>query len=169
MNIDDKNKLKKKKQVKFICPLVVVDDIKKARYLYESILEQTVKMDFGENVTFEGDFAIHQRDHFKSLIGIKDIVKKSNSFELYFEHDDLSEIVSKIKELDLEFIHEIEEQPWKQQVVRFYDHDKNIIEIGERMEHVAYRLSQQNYSFDDICKITYLGKEAVENAIKEYS
>ena len=155
--------------MKFICPLVVVDDIKNSRYLYERILAQTVKMDYGENITFEGDFAIHQRDHFESLIGKKDIIKKSNSFELYFEHDDLPDIINKIKELDLELVHEIIEQPWKQRVFRFYDYDKNMIEIAERMEHVAYRLSQQNYSHDDICKITYLDKESVEKAIKEYS
>ncbi|HOF02251.1 MAG TPA: glyoxalase/bleomycin resistance/dioxygenase family protein [Spirochaetota bacterium] len=155
--------------MKFICPLVVVDNIKKSRYLYESVLGQTVKMDFGENVTFEGDFAIHQREHFQSLIDKRDIIKKSNSFELYFEHDDLADIVNKIKNLNLEFVHEIVEQPWKQQVIRFYDFDKNMIEIGERLEHVAYRLFQQNHSLDEICKITYLDKETVEKAINEYS
>ena len=152
-----------------MCPLIVVEDIKKSRHLYENILEQTVKMDFGENITFEGDFAIHQRDHFQTLIGNKDVIKKSNSFELYFEHDELSEIVKKIKELGLEFVHEIVEQPWKQLVVRFYDYDKNIIEVGERLEHTAYRLFKQNYSYEDICKITYLCIEAVMKAIKDYS
>jgi len=155
--------------MKFICPLVVVDDIEKSRHFYESILGQTVKMDFGENVTFKGDFVIHQRDHFQSLINKREIIQKSNSFELYFEHDDLPDIVNKIKELNLEFVHEIVEQPWKQQVLRFYDYDKNMIEIGERMEHVAYRLSQKNYSLEEICKITYLDKETVDKAIKEYS
>ena len=155
--------------MKYICPLIVVDDIKKSRHFYESVLGQKVKMDFGENVTFKGDFAIHQKDHFQSLINQTEIVKKSNNFELYFEHDELAEIVTKIKELDLEFVHEIVEQPWKQQVVRFYDYDKNMIEIGERLEHVAFRLSQQNYSIEDICRITYLDKKSVEEAIEEYS
>ena len=154
--------------MKFICPLIVVDDIKKSRHLYEVILGQTVKMDFGENVTFEGDFAIHQRAHFQKLIN-KDVIKMSNSFELYFEHDNLHEIIKKIKELDLEFVHEISEQPWKQLVVRFYDYDKNIIEIGESILHVAYRLSLQKYSIEDICKITYLDIDTVQQAIKEYS
>ena len=155
--------------MKFICPLVVVKDIEKSRYFYETILEQTVKLDFGENVTFEGDFAIHDYDHFQSLIGNMDIIGKSNSFELYFEHDDLPGMVKKIKTLGLEFVHEIKEQPWKQQVIRFYDFDKNLIEIGERLEHVAYRLSQQNYSIEDICRFTYLDKESAEKAIREYT
>ena len=155
--------------MKFICPLIVVEDIQKSREFYENVLEQTVKADFGENVTFAGDFSIHQKEHFQSLIRGNPIIPKSNSFELYFEHDDLSSIVKKIKVLGLEFIHEIVEQPWKQQVIRFYDYDKNMIEIGERLEHTAFRLSKQDYSIEDICKITYLNKEAVEEAIKEYS
>lgn len=155
--------------MKFICPLIVVKDIKRSRHFYEKVLGQRVKIDFGENVTFVGDFAIHQKDHFQFLINNVEIKEKSNNFELYFEHDELSDVVQKIKELDLEFVHEIIEQPWKQQVIRFYDYDKNLIEIGERLEHVAFRLSKQNYSNDEISKITYLDNESVENAIKEYS
>ncbi|MBN1185450.1 MAG: VOC family protein [Bacteroidales bacterium] len=152
-----------------MCPLIVVSDIKRSREFYENVLTQTVKVDFGENVTFVGDFAIHQKKHFESLINNAEIKEKSNNFELYFEHEDLDNIVSKIKKLGLEFVHEVVEQPWKQQVVRFYDYDKNMIEIGERMEHVAFRLSKQNYSLEEICKITYLNEESVKNAIKEYS
>jgi len=155
--------------MKFICSLVVVDDIERARDFYERILNQTVVTDFGENIGFEGGFAIHQKDHYKNLIMNNPILHRSNNFELYFEHDLLDEIVIRLKNEKIEFIHEIVEQPWKQKVIRFYDHDKNIIEIGERLEHVAYRLFTENYSIDDISKITYLSKVTIENAIKEYS
>ena len=155
--------------MKYMCPLIVVSDVKRSREFYEKILKQTVKYDFGENVTFAGDFAIHEKAHFESLINNAEIKEKSNNFELYFEHDDLEEMVVRIKESGLEFVHEIVEQPWKQQVLRFYDYDKNMIEVGERLEHTAYRLSKQNYSIEDICRITYLEKEIVENAIDEYS
>jgi len=108
--------------MKFICPLVVVEDVQKSRFLYEHILGQTVKMDFGENITFHGDFAIHQKNHFKTLINNSPISIKSNNFELYFEDDDLETIVNKLKDNGFEFLHEIVEQPWKQKVVRFYDY-----------------------------------------------
>ncbi len=135
--------------------MVVVGNIDKSRYLYESILGQAVKSDHGENVVFHGDFAIHQKSHFKHLINAP-IASRSNSFELYFETDDLTVIVNKLKGSDIEFIHEIKEQPWRQQVTRFYDYDYNIIEIGEKLEHVAYRLFLENTSIDRICEITYL-------------
>ncbi len=45
--------------MKFICSLIVVEDVQKSKFLYEQILGQIVKMDFGENITFNGDFVIH--------------------------------------------------------------------------------------------------------------
>ncbi len=155
--------------MKYICALIVVEDIKKSRYLYENILGQTVKADFGENITFHGDFSIHQKKHFKDLINNLPISIKSNNSELYFEDDDLENIVDRLKDSGIEFVHEIIEQPWKQKVIRFYDYDKNMIEIGERLEHVAYRLSTQKYSIEEICKITYLTENVVLKSIREYS
>ena len=37
---------------------------------------------------------------------------------------------------------------------RFYDPDKNIIEVGESMEHLVLRLYRQNHSSDEIAKMT---------------
>lgn len=155
--------------MKFKCSLVVVDDITRARDFYERVLGQTVTADFGENIAFAGGFAIHKKEHFQNLIMNKPVQNGSNSFELYFEYDNIEEIVIKLKNENLEFIHELTEQPWKQRVVRLYDHDKNIIEIGESLEHVAYRLFRENRSIDEIVKITYLPIESVQKAIKEYS
>ncbi len=155
--------------MKFVCSLVVVEDVKKSRYLYETVLGQSVKTDYGENVTFHGDFAIHQKSHFRELINQLPVYSKSNSFELYFETDDIEETVDRVKEADVTFIHGLVEQPWRQRVVRFYDYDYNIIEIGERMEHVAFRLSKEGLSMDDIAKITYLPEEVIKKAISDYS
>ncbi len=124
--------------MKYICPLIVVEDVNRSRFLYEEILKQKVKADHGENVVFEGDFAIHQKTHFQSLINNYPIQRYSNHFELYFEEENLEEIESTLKEHHFEFIHPIEEQPWKQRVLRFYDYDKNIIEIGEPVKPIFH-------------------------------
>jgi len=149
--------------------LIVVEDIERSRQFFEEVLNQKVKSDYGENVTFVGDFSIHQKAHFRSLIQDRHITQRSNSSELYFEHDDLPSIVTRLKGLGLELLHEIVEQPWKQQVVRFYDYDKNLIEIGESLEHVAFRLAKQEYLIEEICRITYLDPQAVKQAIQKYS
>ena len=136
-----------------------------SRNFYENILEQTVVSDYGRNVSFEG-FAIHLRPHFKMLIDNKEVAAGGNNFELYFEYDDVEQICEKLKAENVEFVHELREQPWKQLVVRFYDPDKNIVEIGESMEHLVFRLYQQNYSADEISKKTGLDKAFIEKTIK---
>ncbi|KAA3659956.1 MAG: glyoxalase/bleomycin resistance/dioxygenase family protein [Chloroflexi bacterium] len=153
--------------MEYKCALLVVDNVEKSRFLYEKILGQEIEVDFGENVAFLGGFAIHQKSHFEQLIAGHPVTQKSNNHELYFEDDQLEIIVETLKEHDFSFLHEIIEQPWRQRVVRFYDYDDHIIEIGERMEHVAYRLYKEGKSIEEICRVTYLPEEIVKNAIKE--
>lgn len=155
--------------MKYVCSLITVKDIQKSRYLYETILKQKVKSDYGENVAFYGDFAIHQAEHFKGLIDGKKITEKSNSFELYFEDDDIESLEKIIAENHLETVHIMREQPWRQKVLRFYDYDGNIIEVGETLEHVAYTLYLENKTVAEISRITYLGADAIEEAINKYS
>jgi catechol 2,3-dioxygenase-like lactoylglutathione lyase family enzyme len=154
----------KEQKVKFVSPLITVTDMKKSLNFYENILGQKVESNFGENISF-GSFAIHLRSHFKILIDNKDIIAGGNNFELYFEYDNVEQIAEKLKIEKVEFVHELREQPWKQLVMRFYDPDKNIIEIGESMEHLIFRLHQQNHSIDEIAKMTGLDKEFIEKTV----
>lgn len=153
----------------FICSLIVVEDVKKSRELYETLLSQKVITDFGENVAFEGGFAIHQKAHFAALIDSKIIARKSNNFELYFEDDDLERIQERLKKSGFDFVHEIREQPWKQKVMRFYDYDGHIVEIGEKLGHVAFRLFKDGVSKEEIAKVTYLSPAMIDAAIEHYS
>lgn len=153
--------------MKFMASLIVVDDVKKSRELYEGVLEQKVVADYGENITFEGGYAIHEREHFEALINKKS-TKMSNSFEIYFEHNDLEPVESKLKELGIEFVHGIIEQPWRQRCMRFYDFDKNLIEIGEGLDYTAYRLDKEGMSLEDIAKTVYMGIEGVKESILKY-
>jgi len=100
------------------------------------------------------------------LINNKDIIVGANNVELYFECDNIEQIVEKLKIEQVEFVHELQEQPWKQLVVRFYDPDKNIIEIGESMEHLIFRLYKKNHSTDEIVKMTGLNKEFIDKILQ---
>jgi len=64
-------------------------------------------------------------------------------------------------------IHKIETQPWTQRVVRFYDPDDNIIEIGENMEFVVKRLKKQNYSDEEISNKTYFPIETIKKMLEQ--
>ncbi len=155
--------------MKFVCPLVLVEDISRSQEFYEKTLKQKVKYDFGENVCFEGDFAIHSRSHFEKVAKMKDsgnIVEGSNRFELYFETERIDEIHNELNRIKVEFLHEVEEQPWGQRVLRFYDPDRHIVEIGETMEAVVIRLYKQGHSMNAIIKKTGMPLEFVDTAIQ---
>lgn len=154
--------------MKFICSLITVEDIKLSRNFYENILNQKVKYDFGENVTFEGDFSIHQQKHFSQLIDNKIIHRESNNFELYFEYNNIEEIEQKLINYNVEFIHKKREQPWRQRVIRFYDPDRHIIEVGESMEFLAFRLSKENKSTEEIASTISMSVDFVKSAIQKH-
>jgi predicted enzyme related to lactoylglutathione lyase len=140
--------------MKFVCTLITVEDIDRSRNLYEGVLKQKIKSNYGENIIFTSGFAIHDKKHYQLLIENRKINNESNSFELYFEEDDIESIQNKIIDMGLEIIHMVKEQPWRQKAFRFYDYDNNIIEIGESLEHLVYRLSLENEPIENISRIT---------------
>ena len=154
--------------MKYICPLITVTDIKRSRDFYEGILSQKVKYDLGQNVTFQGDFAIHLQSHFSQLIDNKPIQSGGNNFELYFEYDNIDEIVGRLRNNRVAFVHDAREQPWRQKVVRIYDPDMNIIEIGESLEYLSYRLSNDGLSDDQISASVGIPVEFVKSSIDKY-
>lgn len=157
-----------KKFMKFICPLITVANIEASREFYTKILEQKIKYDFGENVTFEGDFAIHLDRHFSALIDNKPIVQGRNNFELYFETDNLDQLAEKLASHNVALVHPLREQPWQQKVIRFYDPDGHIIEVGESMEFLCYRLSEKGLNTIEISSLTSLPIDFIEQALTAF-
>lgn len=135
---------------KYICPLLLVADMQRARHFYETILEQKVIFDFGENITFEGRFSLHLNSHFRKLIDGKTIQWGGNNFEIYFEYDDVEAFCQKLEGFGVQLVHPLREQPWRQMVVRFYDPDQHIIEVGESMEHLCVRLWHEGLNEEEI-------------------
>ena len=154
--------------MKFICPLIAVEDIQRSRRFYEEVLGQRVKYDFGENVTFEGDFAIHLCSHFQQLLGGRPVKPGGNGYELYFEDDKVDELSLKLKEYGVNFVHEVREQPWRQKVVRFYDPDGHIVEVGESVEYLCFRLYHEGMNVEAIAKATGLPEEFVKMGIAKF-
>lgn len=153
--------------MKFVCALIVVEDMARARDFYENILGQKLKYDFGENVQYGGGFSLHLGEHYRRLLGLGDHapVRPAHNCELYFETDVLDEAYGRLRRHDVRFVHELREQPWGQRVMRFYDPDENVIEVGESMEAVARRFHGQGMTPAEICRRTSLPPEFVAAAL----
>lgn len=155
--------------LKFVCPLICVEDITRSRHFYENILHQEVRYDFGENIEFKSGFAIHLNTHFQGLLGAPaqyPVTFKANNGELYFETDELETILERLVDNSVEFIHKIHEHPWGQRAMRIYDPDGHILEIGEPLEVVVKRYHKQGLSVDEICKKTSMPESFVQQVIE---
>ncbi|MDZ4170670.1 MAG: hypothetical protein U1C19_00780 [Methanobacteriaceae archaeon] len=71
-------------------------------------------------------------------------------------------IQNKLESLNTVFVHEIREQPWGQRVMRFYDPDGYLIEIGESMNMVINRYYQESMSAKEISERTSMPMEIVK-------
>jgi len=156
--------------LKFVCPLIIVDDIERSRRFYELLLGQRVEFDFGQDVQFEGGFRIHLASHFQSLLGDTahhPVTHKTSWGELYFQTDELEPVCQRLQEAGVEFIHPIHEQSWGQRAMRLYDPDGHIVEIGESMVAVVWRFYGQGLSIDSISQKSSMPVEFVERVIQE--
>jgi predicted enzyme related to lactoylglutathione lyase len=156
-------------KIKYICPLITVQDIEKSRQFYENVLDQEVEIDHGANVSFKGGFAIHDAEHYQGLLGESSTTNtacEKNFMELYFESEDLDGIHEKLESIDTKFVHRIRKQPWGQRVMRFYDPDGYIIEVGEPLEFVVRRFAAQGLSIGEISEKSSMPVEFVKIVLR---
>lgn len=155
--------------MKFTSPLIVVEDMEKSRAFYEKVLNQTVILDFGANITFAGDFSLQTKPTWKDFIGKeKEIAKKSNNFELYFEEENFEAFLSHLHSFEeIEYVHEVKEYPWGQRVVRLYDPDGHIIEVGESMRTVIRRFLASGMSVEEAAERSQFPVNFVKSCMEE--
>jgi len=153
--------------MKFVLPLLAVKDIEVSKKFYKEIFDQRVVCDYGKNVTFSGGFAIQEDFAWLIDISSEEVSEKSNNMELYFETDDLDSFINKLEEYPIEYVHRMKTHDWKQRVVRIYDPDHHIIEIGEPMDAVVKRCLMEGYSPEETAEITQQTMKFVERCIKQ--
>ncbi len=137
--------------MRYQCVLIVVKDMERSKRFYKDILGLDVIMDFGANATLEGNIALQTLDSWTVFIGkqAEDIGFRGNSGELCFEHDDIDDFVGKLDKKNISYVHPLLEYPWGQRVIRFYDPDGHMIEVGENMSIVVKRFIAQGLSVEE--------------------
>ena len=120
--------------------LIVVNDIEKSKAFYKQLFGLEVVTDFGENVILTEGLVLQERKLWESFIG-KEVAMGSNDAELYFEENNMDAFIEKLENsaFSIEYVNRCMENDWGQRVIRIYDLDKHVIEIGESLEYVARR------------------------------
>ncbi len=111
--------------------LIVVKDIEKSKQFYHDLFGLNMVLDNDGNMILTEGLVLQEEKLWKDFVG-KDIVPESNSCELYFEEKDIEGFVRKLEELypSVRYVNHLMTHSWGQKVVRFYDLDGNLIEVG---------------------------------------
>lgn len=111
--------------------LIVVKDIEKSRRFYNDLFGIDLVLDNDGNMILTEGLVLQDEKIWKSFLD-RDIVPKSNSCELYFEEQDIESFVEKLEALypSIEYVNRLMTHSWGQRVIRFYDLDGNLIEVG---------------------------------------
>ena len=131
-------------------PMLVVRDIDQSVEFYNRVFGLHVIMDFGANKTLTGGLALQTAETYQEFIGDRAISIGGNSFELYFEEDDFDQFADRLKGFQVDYVHPVKEHRWGQRVVRFYDPDRHIIEVGENMKAVCRRFLASGMTPDQV-------------------
>lgn len=147
----------------YICALLVVEDMAKSRDFYENLFGLEVEADLGGNVSYKGGLALQDKKVWIHISNCKeeDIHFGKNSYELYFEEDNLDEFVKILEEKKVPLMHPILEADWGQRSIRFYDPDGHLIEVGESMPFVVIRFLKQGLSIEETMKKTMMPQPMV--------
>ena len=134
---------------KYTGTLIAVSDMEKSKQFYHDVLGMDVAADFGANVTLDGGLVLQTLDTWTSFIRTDKVILPNNAGELYFEDGDLDAFCEHLKRFDICYVHPLFEHPWGQRVVRFYDPDRHIIEVGEKLNTVILRFMEQGLSAEE--------------------
>lgn len=153
--------------VTYRMPVLAVQNIEVSKQFYHDLFDQEVVLDLGRNVTLSGGFSL--QEDFDKLVDIPKctILHQSNNMELYFETDDFDGFVDRLHGiLDIELVQPPKMHEWQQRVVRLYDPDWHIIEVGEPMDKVAQRLLREGYDVAEVSRLTQMPEAFVEQCRK---
>ena len=114
--------------------LIVVKDIEKSKKFYRDLFGLDVILDSDGNVILTEGLVLQDASVWQKFLG-KEILPKSNSCELYFEERDIEAFAEKLEKLypSVQYVNRLMTHSWGQTVIRFYDLDGNLIEVGTPM------------------------------------
>lgn len=139
--------------MKYTSTVISVADIKAARAFYKDLFGLELYQDYGINISFTCGLALQQDFDWLVHLPKEKILKKPNNMEICFEEHDFDGFLDKLKKYpDIEYLGDVIEHGWGQRVIRFYDPDGHIIEVGEDMKMVINRFLDSGMTMEEVSK-----------------
>ena len=150
-------------------PLLAVRDLRKSLAFYQEVLGLEIVSDFGAHVVLSGGLALQTLN---SWAGFLDRSPSEVRFggccgEIYLETEDFDVFLTALgKHPEAEYVHPVQEHRWGQRVVRLYDPDRHIVEVGEPIARVARRFRDGGLSAEGVARRMDVPLEQVREWLK---
>ena len=114
--------------------LIVVKDVDRSLHFYHDLFGLDMILDNDGNMILTEGLVLQEEKYWTEFLG-REIISESNSCELYFEESDIEGFVEKLESYypEVKYVNRLMTHSWGQKVVRFYDPDGNLIEVGTPM------------------------------------
>lgn len=111
--------------------VIVVKDIQKSKQFYQDVFGLEVVLEREGNIILTEGLVLQEETIWKQYLNV-DVTTKNNSCELYFEEREIETFVQKLEKLypSIDYVTKLISYSWGQKIVRFYDLDGNLIEVG---------------------------------------
>jgi len=111
--------------------LIVVKDIEKSRRFYHDLFGLEMILDNDGNMILTEGLVLQEEKYWKAFLG-RDIIPENNACELYFEEANIEGFIEKLEQYypDVKYVNRLMTHSWGQKVIRFYDPDGHLIEVG---------------------------------------
>ncbi len=111
--------------------LIVVKDIERSRQFYRDLFDLEMILDNDGNMILTEGLVLQEEKYWKEFLG-KEIIPENNSCELYFEESNIEGFIEKLEKYypEVKYVNRLMTHSWGQKVIRFYDPDGNMIEVG---------------------------------------
>ena len=149
--------------MEYKCAMLVVKDMEKTKAFYTSLMGLEVISDLGVNVGFTGGLAAQLEASWAEFTNTDPSLFQygGHDMELYFETMDFDGFVTKAKDAGAEIVSE-SVMPYGQKVLRIYDPDKHIVEVGEDMGVMVRRMAGEGMTKAQISEKTFMPPEAID-------
>lgn len=143
--------------------LLVVKDINRSKEFYKDLFGLQVIADYEGNMVLTEGLVLQEASIWQKFIGTT-IRFGGNNAELYFEENDMDGFLKKLEMMgpQIEYVNPLIEHDWGQRVVRLYDPDHHLIEVGESMDYVVRRFLRSGMSVEETARKTQMALSRVE-------
>ena len=153
--------------IRYTSVVLFSDDVPHLRDFYRDMFDLTIALDLGGLVTFECGVSIWETADVRAQVygGLDPSQVERPRCELYFETDAIEAFAAGL-DGRVRLAHPLETAPWEQRVIRFFDPDGNLVEVGEAMDAVVRRLAADGLSPEEVAARTLMPPVFVSTALE---